>query len=73
MNRGVVSKVVTSFGSLWGRIKPHGEEREIFFNPASLVDPSRFDLMAIGVEVEFDEEPARAEATHAVRVRPVVP
>ena len=69
MTRGCVSKLVTSYGSTWGRIKPDGEERGVFFNPGALVDPSAYGALVLGEQVEFDEEPDRANGTHALNVR----
>ena len=69
MTRGRVSKLVKSYGSTWGRIRPAGETREIFFNPATLVEPEQFPGILVGQDVEFDEELDRANGTHAVRVR----
>ena len=69
MTAGKVTKLVTSFGSTWGRIRPDGEAREVFFSPETLVDRSEYADMILGRDVEFDEEPDRANGTHAVRVR----
>ena len=69
MTAGKVSKIVTSYGSTWGRIRPAGESREIFFNPATLVDAEDFTALSLEQEVEFDEELDRANGSHAIRVR----
>ena len=69
MTAGKVSKIVTSYGSTWGRIRPAGESREIFFNPATLLDPDGFPALSLEQDVEFDEEADRANGSHAVRVR----
>ena len=69
MTAGKVSKLVTSHGSTWGRIRPDGEAREVFFNPETLVEPSEYAGIVLGQDVEFEEEPDRANGTHAVRVR----
>jgi len=66
--KGTVSKLVYTFGSHWGRIRPSGESREVFFNPACLDDPEAFGAMIVGQEVEFVEEMDRANGTHAVHV-----
>ena len=68
MIKGNVSKLVHTFGSHWGRIRPSGESREVFFNPACLDDPESFDGMTVGQEVEFLEEMDRANDTRAVHV-----
>lgn len=69
MTYGTVSKLVVSFGSSWGRIRPAGESRQVFFNQAALVQPSEFAAMDEGQEVEFEEEDDRANGTHAVKVQ----
>jgi cold shock CspA family protein len=69
MTRGSVTKLISSYGSIWGRIKPDGQAREVFFNPGTLIDPAEYDELILGKEVEFDEEPDRANGTHAIRVR----
>ena len=65
---GTVSKLVASFGSTWGLIKPVGESREVFFNANSLVDHPEYALLVVGQDVEFDEEFDQANRTHALRV-----
>lgn len=69
MTRGTVSKLVSSFGSTWGRIKVEGQEREIYFNASTLVAPSGYAGIGLGQAVEFDEEPDRANGTRAERVK----
>ena len=69
MTLGKITKLVTSYGSTWGRIQPDGETREVFFNPETLVEPSDYAALKLGQTVEFDEEQDRANGTHAVRVR----
>lgn len=69
MTLGKITKLVTSYGSTWGRIQPEGETREVFFNPETLVEPTEYSALKVGQEVEFDEEKDRANGTHAVRVR----
>ena len=68
MTTGTVVRLVTSFGSRWGRIRPLGDERELFFNDASLVTPAEFGALAEGEQVSFDEERDLANGTRAVRV-----
>jgi cold shock CspA family protein len=69
MIRGKVSKLVSTFGSTWGRIKLDDEAREIFFNPETLAEPADYGQFVLGQSVEFDEEIDRANGTRAVRVR----
>lgn len=69
MKSGTVSKLVRSFGSMWGRIQPQGETQQLFFNQSSLVDPAHFAAMVEGEAVEFDEESDRANGMHAINVR----
>jgi cold shock CspA family protein len=68
MSTGRISKIVTSFGSRWGRVRAYGESQELFFNPQSLGRPEEFDDLQEGQEVEFDQEPDRANGSHAVRL-----
>ena len=70
MNRGSIAKMVRSFGSEWGRIRPRDGAREIFFNVASLKDPEAFDSLKVGDYVNFDEENDRANGTRAINVVP---
>ena len=72
MNRGSIVKVVRSFGSEWGRIRPRDGAREIFFNVASLTDPESFAALRVGDYVNFDEENDRANGTRATNVAPAV-
>jgi cold shock CspA family protein len=69
MSQGTVSKVVRSFGASWGRIRPDGEPREVFFNASTFVDASDYEQLAVGQRVEYDEEPDRANGSRAIRVR----
>jgi cold shock CspA family protein len=71
MNNGRIVKLVRSYGSRWGRIQAFGATTEIFFNQASLPEGCDFSSLREGQVVEFDEEPDRANGTHAVRVVPV--
>ena len=69
MTAGMITKLVRSYGSTWGRIKPHDETREVFFNAETLVDSSAYPDLMLGQDVNFDEEPDRANGTHAVHVK----
>jgi cold shock CspA family protein len=68
MTKGSITKVVTSFGSTWGRITPLGESSQVFFNLESFAEPANFEDLKEGQEVEFDQEPDRANGTRAVRL-----
>lgn len=68
MTRGVVSALMSGFSTKWGRINIKGTERECYFNRASVLTPEDFDDMAIGREVEFDEQPDRNLGSRAVRL-----
>jgi cold shock CspA family protein len=68
MTNGKIVKLVRSYGSRWGRIQPIGTIREVFFNHASLPEGADFDALREGQVVEFDEEPDRANGTHAIRI-----
>jgi cold shock CspA family protein len=69
MSRGTVSKVVRSFGARWGRVRPDGEPREVFFNASMFVDVSDYERIAVGQRVEYDEEADRANGSRAIRIR----
>jgi cold shock CspA family protein len=66
---GRISKLVGTHGSAWGRIRPDGQTREVFFNPNTLADPAAYAALQLGQEVEFEEEQDRANGTHAIHVR----
>jgi len=68
MTKGSIVKLVTSFGSRWGRIRAEGDSRDVFFNAASLEDSAEFDTMSVGQNVEFDEEPDLANGVHAINI-----
>ena len=69
MTIGKVTKLVRTFGSTWGRVRPDRGSREVFFNLTSLINPADFASLAEGDTVEFEEEPERADSTHAIRMR----
>src|SRR2546423_14610266 len=64
--KGTVSKLVQTFGSHWGRIRPAGESREEFFNPACLHDPEGFGTISVGKDDEFLEEMDRPNGNYAI-------
>jgi len=68
MNHGKIVQLVRSYGSRWGRIQPTGTSREVFFNQASLPEDTDFAELREGQVVEFDEEPDRANGTHATHI-----
>jgi cold shock CspA family protein len=71
MTRGSVTKIVSSYGAAWGRIRAKGESREVFFNAAALADPSGFSSLAVGQEVEYSELPDPVNGSCAAHVMPV--
>jgi cold shock CspA family protein len=68
MTKGVVMKVVRSFGSEWGRVRVAGTGQDCFFNRSSLVRPKEFEDLALGQEVKFVEEPDRVNGTRATKM-----
>jgi hypothetical protein len=68
MTRGVVTKVVRSYGSEWGKVRAEGTDYESFFNRTSLAKAGDFALVEVGQTVEFVEEPDRANGTRAVQL-----
>jgi cold shock CspA family protein len=69
MRTGKVSRLVSSFSSAWGLIKPDDGAREVFFSPQALADPSEYGQIVLGQSVQFDEESDRANNPLVVRVR----
>jgi hypothetical protein len=68
MTQGSISKLVTSYGSTWGRIQPAGESREVFFNQASFDEAVEFLSLVVGQGVEFQERDDRVNGSHAEHV-----
>lgn len=73
MTRGVVARLSHMFGTKWGAIGVTGEDRECFFNRASLLTPEDFDRLNHGSEVEFEEKPDRTHGTRASRLTVIRP
>jgi cold shock CspA family protein len=65
MTKGSVTKLVNTFGSTWGRIRPEHGSREIFFNIASLEEAADFSTLEVGQAVEFDECADYVNGIHA--------
>jgi cold shock CspA family protein len=68
MARGSVTKLVKTFGSQWGRIRPRGESRDIFFNAESLDKALDFASVDVGQAVEFDERADHINGSHAEHI-----
>ena len=68
MTQGSITKLVTSYGSRWGRIQPEGESREIFFNVRALDGGSDFLALLVGEAVEFEEHSDFVNSSHAEHV-----
>jgi len=68
MTQGVIVKLVKTHGSQWGCIRPRHESRQVFFNVASLDEPSAFESIEIGQTVEFDERSDFVTNSHAEHV-----
>jgi cold shock CspA family protein len=71
--KGKISKLANLHGSTWGRIQPEGSGREIFFNVSSLDKNDDYHSLVVGQEVDFEEEPDRANGMHAFNVRLIAP
>jgi cold shock CspA family protein len=69
MSRGVITKVVRSFGSTWGLVRRAEAKHESFFNLQSMVNKAEFANLRVGQQVEFDEEAYQASGTRALRLR----
>lgn len=68
MARGSVTKLVTTFGSTWGRIRRNGGSRDVFFNAAAIEKLGGFSSLEVGQDVEFDECPDFVNGSHAEHV-----
>jgi cold shock CspA family protein len=73
MTRGSVTKLVNSYGAKWGRIRARGQSREVFFNAASLAEPTDFVTLQVGQEVEYSELPDRVNGARANQIVLVAP
>ena len=71
MTQGSITKLVTSYGSRWGRIQPEGESREIFFNLRAMASGADFMALLVGEAVEFEEHSDFVNGSHAEHVAPV--
>jgi cold shock CspA family protein len=69
VTKGSVTKLVTSYGSRWGRIQPTGESREVFFNSACVARTTDFFSLQLGSVVEFEEQSDQVNGTRAVEVQ----
>lgn len=65
MTRGSISKIVSSYGAMWGRIRVEGESREVFFNAVALTEPASFSKLLVGQEVEYSELPDPVNGSRA--------
>jgi hypothetical protein len=68
MTHGAITKIVSSYGAMWGRISVQGEVREVFFNAAGLADPSSFSALEVGQEVDYSELPDPVNGSRADHV-----
>ena len=63
--KGIITKLVRTHGSAWGRVRADGATNEAFFNPHSFTSPSDFDLAEVGQAVDFVEETDRVNGAKA--------
>ena len=68
MFAGTISRIVNSFGSQWGHVRPLREPRQVFFNVESLAKGTDFTALAVGDSVEFEQEPDRANGMRAIHM-----
>lgn len=69
MSRGVITRVVRSFGSTWGLVRAAEAEHDSFFNLQSMLNKADFANLRVGQEVEFDEEAYQPNGTRVLRLR----
>jgi cold shock CspA family protein len=68
MTVGVICTLNAMFGTKFGHILVAGEDRECYFDRASLLTPEDFEHLRYGSKVEFDEEADRTHGRRAVRI-----
>ena len=73
MTSGVVTKIVRSFGSEWGRVRTASTGVDCFFNRTSMVHPNDFEALQLGQEVTFDSEPDKVNGSRAEHLALVSP
>jgi len=66
--RGSIIRLVTSYGTRWGRVQPSGKTRQIFFNSSALPESVDFLSLRVGQTVEFRERKDEVNGTHAEEV-----
>ena len=69
MVAGTISRIVNSYGSKWGHVRPDREPRQVFFNVDSLVEGVDFTSLGLGDSVEFEQETDRANGMRATQMR----
>lgn len=73
MTSGVVTKIVRSFGSEWGRVRTAQTGIDCFFNRASMLHPADFETLSLGQEVTFDSKPDMVNGSRAERLTVLSP
>ncbi len=73
MTNGVVTKIVRSFGSEWGRVRTAKTGVDCFFNRASMLHPADFETLSLGQEVTFESEPDMVNGSRAERLKILKP
>jgi hypothetical protein len=66
---GTISRIVNSYGSKWGHVRPDREPRQVFFNVDSLGEGVDFTSLGLGDSVEFEQETDRANGMRAIHMR----
>jgi len=65
---GIVTKLVRTHGSRWGRVRSLTGATDAFFNEASMSHAEQFDLLAEGDAVQYEEEADRVNGARAARL-----
>jgi len=68
VTRGSVFRLVNTHGSSWGRIRPSRDDRVVFFNAGSLVNPAEFASIEMDQVVDFEELPDPVNGTRATQM-----
>ena len=68
ITQGIITKIVRTHGSRWGKVRSTVGSVDSFFNEASLAEGEEFEGLSEGDAVAYEEEADRVNGTRAVRL-----
>ena len=68
MTQGIITKIVRTHGSRWGKVRSTVGSVDSFFNEASMAEGEEFEGLSEGDAVEYEEEADRVNGARAVRL-----